>query len=256
LKLGYKNRYLKTAVIAGSTFLVFCISIIINYNNEHLSRDWQHSNSRNIIIKEVIADGIFDKIPDDAIIYMNNFNQTSSQFGHHLYSQHRDFFATYIHVKTGRKLNIDVNYEDFKDRIQANPLQEVYYITKYETQKSLDILFVLSKVNVNSIDFENEETTFASASANEAIVCYYSANKNFTFQFVIPQHNSALKVMINDAEIQNISAGINAVQIENTNKRKAVTSFTLKSEDPFLVKDFAVSNMGFMSSDTVQLYDY
>jgi hypothetical protein len=256
LKLGYRNKYIKTTVIVVFAFLFSCISIIIGYSNEHLSRDWQHSNSRKLMMGKVIDEGIFDKIPDNSVIYLPNYNQTVSKLGYHLYGLQPDFWATYIHLKTNKKLNIINDVENLKSCIENNSAQKVYFITKYEAQKSLDILLVLSKINVNTIDFENEETAFASAVANDATVYYYSANKDFIFQFIIPLCTQVPTVTINNTEIQKISSGMNAVRIENTNRQKAVTVFTLKSDEPFLVKDFAVSNMGFLNEDTVYLYDY
>ena len=254
LKLSYKNKYIKTSVIVVFAFLLFCISIIIGYSNDHLSRDWQLNQGKHTMLEKVIEEGIFDKISDDAVIYLDNFNQTSSVLGRNTYSSHAYFWASYIHQKTNRKLNVIYNFLNFKNNIQENPQQEVYFITKFETQKSSDILLVLSKINVNSINFAEEETAFDTAVANEAVVYYYSINKNFVFQFIIPQCSQDATAMINN-EIRKVSSGINAVRIENENKKKAITTFTLKSDEPFLVKDFAVSNLGFVNTETVNLYN-
>jgi len=250
-KLGYQNKYIRTAVVAVFAFLIFCISIIIGYSNDHLSRDWQHAHSGHLMMEKLIEKDAFDAISDNAIIYMDNYNQSVSKLGNNLYSSHSYFWTSYIHIKTHRLFNIHTNFENFKNDVQADPQRDIYYITKYEAQKSSDILLVLSKVNSNSIDFENEETTFA----NEAEVYYYSANKDFIFQFVIPQCSDESTIMINN-EIQKASSGINAIRIENMNKKKAITTFTLKSDDAFLVKNFAISNIGGIDEKTVYLYNY
>jgi hypothetical protein len=215
-----------------------------------LSRDWQLSQGKHIMMEKVLEEGIFDFISDDAIIYMDNFNQGYSKLGRHVYALQPYFWASYIHIKTDRKLNVFYKFESLKNNIQADSSQEVYFITKYETQKNTDILLVLSKININSIDFENEETAFAAATANEAVVYYYSANKSFVFQFVIPQGSPESMIIIDNIERQKVVSGINAIRIENGNKNKAVTAFTLKSNDPFLVKDFAISNIGFINWKT------
>ena len=256
LKLGYQNRYIKASVIAIFGILCFYISIITGYNNDHLSRDWQHSQGRHVMMKKLLKEGIFDDISDDAIIYMDNFNQTSSILGHNIYGLQPDAWVSYIHIKTGRKLNIFYRFESLKNEVQANSPQEVYLITKYEAQKSSDILLVLSKIDVNSVNFEDEETAFDSTTANEAVIYYYSANKNFVFQFTIPQCSPQSTVTIDNTEIQKVSGGINAIRIENTNLKKAITAFTLKSDAPFLVKDFAISNIGFLNEETIYLYNY
>ena len=254
IKLVYRNRYIKTAIFTVFAFLLFYTSILIGYNNEHLSRDWQRSHGKHLMMEKVIQEGIFDNIPADGVIYLPNYNKTVSRLGANLYASQSYFWSFYIHIKTQRQLNIRSQFESFKNNVQADSLQNIYFITKYEAQKSSDILLVLSKVNKSSIDFENEETAFASATANEAAVYYYSANKEFVFQFVIPQCSEESSVMINN-DIERVSEGINAIRIESENKRKEVISFTITSEDAFLVKDFAISNIGSIDKNKVYLFD-
>ena len=252
LKLGYQNRYIKAIVVAFFAFLFFCISIIIGYSNDHLSRDWQHCHAKHLMMEKLIEKGGFDNISDNDIVYTGNFNQTSSILGRNIYPE--TFWTNYIRLKTNRKQTVISNFEDFKNNVLANTEKTIYCITKYETQKGLDVLCVLSKINRNSIDFGSEDTVFAAVTANEATIYYYSANKDFIFQFIIPQSSPEATVMI-DNNIRKASCGINAIRIENNNKKMAVVSFTLKSDDPFLVKNFAVSNIGFVNEKTVVLYD-
>ena len=256
LKLGYRNKYVRTSIIAVLAVLFFCVSIIIGYSNDHLSRDWQLSHGKHVVMEKLLEEGVFDKISDEDIIYMDDFYQSPSRLGQHLYVSHLDFWTVYIHQRTNRlQLNVLYNFESLKNKIQANPQQEIYFIKKYEAQKNLDILLVLSKINANSIDFEHEKTAFDAATTNEAIVYYYSANKNFVFQFVIPQCSPEATITVNH-QIQKSFCGINAIRIENENTKKSITSFTLKSDDPFLVKGFAISNIGFVHKETLYLSAY
>jgi len=253
-KLSYRNKYIRASVIAVFALLFFCTSIIISYNNDHLSRDWQHAHSAHLMMEKLIEENAFDKIPDGAVIYTDNYYQSVSKLEKGLYTLHPNFWTSYIHIKTKRYLPIYAKFESLKNRVQENPQQEIYHLTKYETQKSLDVLLVLSKVNNNSIDFESDSPTIATATANEATVYYYSANKDFIFQFVMPQCAPESTIMINN-EIRKVSTGINALRIENDNKKKSVVSFTLKSDDPFLVNAFAVATIGFVGEEAVYLYD-
>ena len=253
LKLGYKNRYLKASVITIFTLLCFCASIIIGYTNDHLSRDWQLSHGKHAMMDMLIKNGAFDEISNDAVIYMDNFNQTYSKLERNAYSSTSIFWNYFIQIKTNRKLNVITGFESFKKQIEANSQRDIYFISKYEAQKSSDILLVWSKIDLNSIDFENEETAFATAVANEATVFYYSANKEFTFRFVISQCSQEAMITVNN-QMQKSVCGINAIRIENTKKSKAITSFTLQSDDPFLVRDFAVSNIGFVNEEVFYLY--
>jgi hypothetical protein len=228
--------------------------MIIGYSNDHLSRDWQLNHGKHLMMEKVIQEGIFDNVSEDAIIYLPNYNQTVSKLGRNTtYTTHPYFWASYIYHKVNGRQNIHYGYESFKNSVEADPDKDVYYITKYETSKSFDVLLVLSKVNLNSIDFENEETLFSSATANVATVYYYSSNKNFIFQFVIPDYSSGSTIIINN-ETLHASRGINAINIENENRTKAITSFKLESDDPFSVKEFAISNLGLFNDKKVYLY--
>ena len=102
---------------------------------------------------------------------------------------------------------------------------------------------MLSKINVHSINLENEENPVEFVTANEAIVYYYSANKSFTFLFTIPQSSPESTLTINN-KTQPAYTGINAVRIDNENYKEEITMFSLKLDDPFLVNKIAVSDMG------------
>jgi len=253
LKASYENKYVKTVVIAAFTLFFFYISIIINYSNDHLSRDWQLSRGKHLMMEKVILEGLFDDISENAIIYMGNYNQTFSTFGHDIYASHPNFWTDYITTKTQKQLNVHINFENFRNSVQTDFLQEIYYITKYEARKSSDILLILSRVNSSSINFEDEESALVTAVTNEAKVYYYSANKEFIFLFVIPQCSQESTITIHNTTL-NASCGINVLRIVNENKKKAITSFTLKSDDPFSVKDFAISNIGSLSEEVLYLH--
>jgi len=202
-------------------------------------------------MEKVLEEGVFDNVSENAIIYAGELNNTSSLHGYIMGQSFR--WGKYVFAKTGEQRNICDFFNDFKYAMQKNPEQDIYYITKYEDQKSSDILLVLLRVNEGTITLENKATAFAAATANEATVFYYSANKDFVFQFVIPQCSEEAVITVNN-QMQKSVCGINAIRIENTKKRKAITSFTLQSDDPFLVRDFAVSNIGFANEEVFYLY--
>lgn len=252
LKLSYKNKYVKIFVIAVFALLLFGVSIIIGYNNDHLSRDWQHSHGKHILMEKLLEEGIFDEISDDEIIYLDNYSQSSSRLGRHQYTTHLYFWSDYIQAKLDREMNIVFRVSTLKEKLENQTEQEFYYIKKYEALKTSDILLVFAKINSNSIHFENEDNPFEATTATEATFYYYSANKSFVFQFVIPEYSRGATVTIDNQEIK-ATAGINAITIDNQTLTKAITSFTLKSEAPFLVKNFAISNIGLMNGEVFDL---
>ena len=242
LKISYRNKYAKTSVISIFAFFFFYIAIITNYGNDHFSRDWQLNHGKQLMMEKIIAEGAFDNIPENAVIYLGNYNQTCSKFGSGIYYSLESYWAQYITAKIQKKLKIYADFEVFQKNVQKTQPSEIYYFTKYETQKNRDILLVISKLN-NSYNIENTPVT-----ANEATVYYYSPSKEFTLLMTIPEYSQNATVSVNN-EIRRVSCGINALRIVNENKKKEITSFTLQSNAPFLVEDFAISNLGFLNEE-------
>ena len=254
IKSCYKYKWLKNSFIIVATLFIFCVSIIIGYSNDHLSRDWERGQNCFKMVEEVLKIDVLDDLSEDAIIYSQDLKNVSSQMSQAIFLQLANW-KNYIYIKTHKKWNICEKFPSFQEKFAENPQQDIYYFTYFDSPKTQDVLLVLSKINNESIKLEEGENLFNNATSNESKVYYYSANKDFIFQFVVPQYSEESIIMINN-EIRNISNGINAIRIENDNKKNAVVSFTLKSDSPFLVKSFAVSNIGFVNEKSVYLYDY
>jgi len=247
VKISCTIKWLKISIIGMFTFLIFCIIIIISYSNDHQSRAWQQDQNKLTVMDKALSNGVYE----NTLIYAKGLNSHQDGYGLGFSS----FWKDYLFVKMGKNFNIHTLFNSFENELIKNPQQDIYYICYFDSPKTQDVLLVLSKINNESIKLEEGKNLFNNATANEAKVYYYSANKDFIFQFVVPQCSEESKVVINN-EIRNISNGINAIRIENDNKKKAVVSFTLKSDSPFLVKSFAVSNIGFVNEESVYLYDY
>ncbi|MDR2009184.1 MAG: hypothetical protein LBQ22_01720 [Bacteroidales bacterium] len=249
-KLCYNIKVLRYLVIIFFTSFVFCFSIIIGYSNDNLSRDWQRSQSRFKIMDKLIDKGLFDEIPDNAFIYMNDMSSTSSYLGYDVCTQTFSW-KNYIGLKLGKELNICDNFSNFVGGF--NHEQDIYCFTKYENIKSEEMFIILSKVNNNSIDTDKGEYLFYDVTSNEAIVYYYAPYKSFKFGFNIPDCVEKPVVHINGIEKEAANCGVNIIRINNKNKKEEITSFRLSSSEPFLVRDFLISNIGYVKSDYQEL---
>ena len=244
MKGCYRNKFLKYIVLTLFSVILFYTSVIIGYSNDHLSRDWQKSQNRFVLVDEVLKKNIFDAVDTNAIIYSAELSKTMSGTGHWICDGYFSW-KDYVFIKTGRKFNFCKDVQMLKEQMQLNPQQDVYYIARYEAIKNKDALLVLSKIEDNStINIENEEDPFSISTSKTAKVYYYSAYKNFMFGFVLPESDQQAMIYVNDEQYATGKRGINILEFQNSNKREKVSSFTLKSNEPFLVEDFLISNIG------------
>lgn len=251
-KAGYNKKWLRHTITTVAALLFFYAAILIGYGNEYLSKNWEHSQNRFKVMDYVLDKGIFDNIPDNAIIYSGDMTESVSTLDRGLCGQGFTW-KRYVFVKTGRKLNMFDDIEAFSKELQKNPEKEAYCLNKYEAQKSNDILLVLANVNQYSINTEDEKDIFHTATSNKAQVYYYSPYKNFRLGFFIPDCSEEPVLSVNAIQAGKSSCGANVISIVNNNKRAPITSFTLESDKPFLTRSFLVSDIGYADTETFQL---
>ena len=251
IKACYKNTWIKKSVIGFFTILLFFISILIGYSNEHLSRDWQRGQTSLKIFDEVLKKGIFDELPDDAVVYSAQLHSTSSIMASQIYNKSTIIWRYYLYAKTKQTRILCDDMNDFQENFTKNAQRDFYYITKYEAPTSNDILLILLKLNPNSLLVSNgEENIFKHATATQANVYYYSNEKQFTFSFFIPEYSLGSSFYINGIA-REATHGFNIATIKNDDQNEAITSFILKSDQPFSVERFMVSKLGFSMHDAI-----
>ncbi len=244
-KLCSKKKWLKVSVISIFTIIIFYISITIGYTNDHLSRDWELSQNRFKSIDRLTKKGLLDNIPDSSFIYAGDLFKSSSRFGYVL--EYSFSLKKYVFLKTNKSYNIYNDLEEFRTNLQKDSSQNMYYIAQYDSPKSQDMLTVLMKINSTSLNWKEKEISFEETTANEAEVYYYSANKDFYLTFYIPDTTQIPIISINDKGAKVSNSKLNMIRIINNNKREETTTFKLKSNTPFRIKDFSISNIGFQN---------
>lgn len=251
MKACYNIKWLRVTIIAVFTVSLFYASIIIGYSNVHLSRAWERSQDRFSIIDKVLEKDILQNIPEGAIVYAGDITHSLYDFGSGLGG--RNFsWRDYIFLKTNRELDFYTNFERFRNAVEKKSEQDVYCITKYDNPKSKDILLTLSKIEKASLNIDNEENMYQYSVSSETMIYYCSPNKTFMFQFYIPDCSNDPIITIDNKQYSS-NCKMNTIIIENSNNKEEITSFKLKSTQPFLIKTFMVSTIGYIDSEKITL---
>jgi hypothetical protein len=242
IKICYKNTWVKKGFIITMTLLLFYTSVIIGYSNDHLSREYQRSQNSFNMVDKVLKKGLFNDIPDDAIICAKELC-TSSKMNEVIFWQSDCVWRDIVYIKTQKDMKIYDKIKNLQEELSKNTQPDIYYMSFYNSTTTQDMLLIFSKINYESINVNEVENMFYNATTNEAKVFYYSPNKDFTFYYYFPSCTQTSIALINGIEYP-VRQGINASIIKNTDKNEEITSFIIKSSEPLLVKEFKISNIG------------
>lgn len=148
------------------TFMIFFFALLISFANEHLSREWQRSQNRFVVIDEMAEQGYFDTLPDNALLYTEGLHQLSRT----AYSicEGTNDIENYINLRAGRKFTYAIDSTQLAEKMEEKPDASLFVINAREAKKSNSLL-----VTVTSCD-EMSHTT----------VCYLSAAKNYNLFYL------------------------------------------------------------------------
>jgi hypothetical protein len=241
VKLSFRINWLKNIFIGVFTLLIFYLSIVIGYSNYYISRDWQRSQRQFQVMDELCKRGAFDKVPENSIVYASDLYKTSTT-GNDLYTQSFSW-SIYVYDKIGKKIEFCEDQEAFINKVNHSPNKEIFYMSKYEAPKYSDALYVLTNVDKNSIDFYNQDDMFNSAKADFADAYFYSAYKEFFFEFFIPESENIPIIIVNNSEEKIGNAGYNLIKVSNVDKKDAITTVNIQSSEPLSVNKFLLSTI-------------
>lgn len=118
--------------------LIFFFAVLIGTGNEHLSREWQRSQNRFVVIDEMARSGYFDTLPDDALLYtaaLHNTSRTANSICNGTYD-----IEDYIDLRAGRKFNYAIDSAMFEQKQAEHPSSPCYVFGARETQKANELL--------------------------------------------------------------------------------------------------------------------
>ncbi|MDY0141535.1 MAG: hypothetical protein RBR97_06550 [Bacteroidales bacterium] len=240
IKLTHKIKYIKYAVIVVLSLGIGYVSIITSYSNDHLSRGWEKSQLRFTLLDELLIEGTFNNIDDGSIIYTPEMYMSES-LGYVLASQYFDW-ATYIQLKSQKVIYTAKNHEQLKTLTNANPEAKIYRFIKTHTQKNTNFMFIVAEINKSTINFDNLEDQFVTATCNKADIYYYSSTKDFMFSFY-PKNTENRMAIINNSDYIKLNNGYNQININNIDKNDKISSFSIESEVEIYSEMFSISNM-------------
>lgn len=113
--------------IALCTCMIFFVSFITGYTNDNLSKEWIRSKNRFDVIDYLIEHNVFDKIPENAIVY-NEDLYNSYNLENVLGDDSK--IDTYINIKTNRNIIFANNPESLSYLIEKHPQSSIYLINK------------------------------------------------------------------------------------------------------------------------------
>lgn len=231
-KIASKKRWLQYPILAIMISLVFYISIMTSYSNDHLSRDWQHSQNRFNLINEMSQEKVFDRIPEHSLIYSPDLYETCSFSGRNICYQNLKW-EVYIELKSGRKYTVCRNPEEMQKKIIENPQAAIYRFIKRENIKNNDLLAVIANVEKNSLNMQDPQNMFSRSICNEAAIYIYSKKNQFTINYNIIGSDTLLpKLYSCSTYLNNKNKDGDLMNITIKKQNMAVESFMIADNRP------------------------
>lgn len=244
-KLCYKNKYLKISFLLIGSLLIFYTSIITSYTNDHLGRDWERSQHRFTMIGELSRQGAFNFIPENAIVYAGDIDQSSAVYGAHV-TWHNFYWQHFIYNQGGPNLNIYKTLEDLKNAEDKNTDQPLYLIQKKENKLNTNMFMVISAIDRETMNWENEDPFRDALCVGDAHLHYNSPMKSYNLIYA--------KKEISDST--SCASSYNALHINGNDKHKKIISTTINGDDIF-AKSIVISNYNaFSARDTLNVEYY
>ncbi len=251
IKLFYDFKIIRISLISIFALGLGYLSIITGYTNDHLSRGWEQSQMRFLVIDELIDKGAFANIAQGSLLFAPEMYNSDS-LGYVLASQYFRW-GNYVKFKSQKDITFVSTPEKFKELTDENPDAKVYRFLKIQTIKNNDFMVVLAEVNKSTINFSGGEDMFMNATCNSASVHYYSATKDFVFMFYPKDVEGGKQMKINNWDLLALNSGYNQVNIKNININESVTSFDFVSDAEIYTERFSISNMINLYTKTINI---
>ena len=124
------------------TFLVFFFAVVIGFSNEHLSREWQRSQNRWVVIDQMADAGYFGTLPDDALLCtegLHRLSPTSYAICEGTYD-----IENYITLRSGRKFSYAIDSAGLEAQLLEHPDAPRYTFSALESKKTNELLVTVS----------------------------------------------------------------------------------------------------------------
>lgn len=226
-----RSSVVKKIVLIAWLMVVFIFSVLNNYANEHMGREWQKCQDRIDVTDDMIRMGFFDSIQEGSIIYDKELNSTLPLRSVLCYGNYS--LRNYLDTKVGKKYFIIGDKESFAQTVGDNPDNSVYYVQTPETQQNGDWFIVCS--HLSHLDTNDVENSLA----DESDLIYYSSAKEFVLYYTIFPNTDSSKT--------------NAITFISDNKQAIRSHIKLRKQN-LSPSRFSVSNVIIPTKDTLYLH--
>lgn len=240
-KLSYRYRYLRIAFFVISSCLIFYTSIITSYTNDHLGRDWERSQNRFMMVGELSKQGAFDIIPEEAIVYAGNLDESSAIYGKNVTWQ-GFYWNHFIYAKGGPELKIYKTLDDLEAVMNEDSDRPLYLIQKKENRLNNNMFMIFSEIDKSTLRWDAEDPFCEAICIGEAQLHYYSPMKSYHLTYAKREFTDSISC----------NPSYNSLFV-NGNKQKKILSTTVDFNKVY-AKSVVISNYNTSTlSDTVSI---
>ncbi len=231
------NRFVKHAAAAVFMVVFFGVSVITDFTNYTIARDIRSANLRIYAVREYVKSEKFKAIPNDAVMFLEEWHETPSFFLKGLTEQGFDW-SLYFAAMNGTSPKVVRDKKEFLE-IGKTENRPLYYGTMLQGEKTDDVMIALARV-----DSPAPGDSVIRTVVNQVDIVYYSSYKIFTLNFKCKngvQHDSIpFKINhINDKVLPYSGVEMN---VYNTKWRQPATIFTIAAPSIDL-ESLMISNM-------------
>lgn len=233
------TRYIGIGIF---TIALFCLSLITQYSNDHLARDYRHVQNNFFMMDEMIKENAFDFIPENALVYAADLNRTASLLMSEIGESVLDW-GEYIELKSGRKMELCFHAGKMNELLSAEPDRDVFVINKAESRKSQDVFMAISKINPLPQQNGPGEDLLSKLNSSDTRIYYYSPLKEFLLGVALSDTISGSFIILNEQDTVSAVSGANIISIKNDNLHRKITSARLRTDGVFVPGYFLVSDI-------------
>jgi hypothetical protein len=231
------NRFVKHAAATAFMVVFFGVSVITDFSNYTIAKDIRSANLRLYAVREYVKSEKFKAVPNDAVLFLEEWHETPSFYLKGLTEQGFDW-SLYISAMNGASPKVVRDKQAFLE-IGIKENRPMYYGTMLQGEKTDDVMIALARVETPA-----PGDSVISTVVSQVDIAYYSPYKIFTLNFRCRdgvQHDS-IPFRINHINDKVLPASGVEMNVYNTKRSQPATIFTI--EAPAIeLKSLMISNM-------------
>ena len=229
------HKWLYRIALTGATALMFAAVVLTGLSNDHISREWQRSQNRFAVLDELAKSNYFKHIPDGAILYAPDLQQ-SINWGIHI-NRPPQFIERYLCVRSGKQYFYATEPDDVYALAEKYPDARVFCLNTGETVKACEMMLAVSDMG-KAQDLSRPVETWRAKTAD---IFYYSPTKDYVLFYTCDRDGTIIR---DGCDTISPVAGLNRLRCKQPVRRRNLTQVSLTSDGPIFRPDgFNISDM-------------